>query len=230
MKRTPALLLSSMVTLVACTTPGARPDRPVTAAERGTLAMEVVAWSAATGPRPLVPGSELRSSDRFAITVLASKPLFLYIAQRSASGAPAILLPAGDAQPPRAEPDRPLRLPDDEKQGFQLGGKSADETLLVLASTRQLAPGRATQLLSTRADRPEPLRSGGATASREVAAAGGPGREGSDDTTAVREPPPILGDQRGPNSREAPRAQGRVHSELDNEGLALLSFPLRREP
>jgi hypothetical protein len=220
------LLLSSLAALVACASPGTRPDPSVTEAARGSLAMEVVAWSPATGPRPLIPGSALRSSDRFSITVVSSQPLFLYIGQRPAGGAPSILLPARGAQAPRTEPERPLRLPGDERQGFQLDGQAADETLYVLASTRQLDPDRATRLLSERAAAEAPL------ATREGAPAGSSRRSSEDDSTLLREPPPTLGDTRRGPSRDASETpeSGRVRSQVGDDGLALLSFPLHHEP
>ena len=228
MKRVPLLMLSSLSALIACTSPGPRPDPTVKEAARGSLVMEVVASSPATGPRPLIPGSTLRSSDSFAITVVASQTLFLYVGQSSSNSPPTLLLPSGSSLPPRAMPDLPLRLPNDEKQGFQLDGKAADQTLYVLASAQALDPARAAQLLSERADRPEPARS----LSGEAEPVSSTGRK-SDDTVLLRQPPPTLGDtKRGLDDRKPAErcAGGRVRSQLGDDGLALLCFPLRHEP
>lgn len=229
MRRATALLVSSLAALLACTTPGPRPDPTAREAARGSLTLEVVASSPATGPRPLIPGSALRSGDSFSITVVASQPLFLYIGQSASGGTPTILLPSGTSQPPRVQPDLPLHLPDDTKQGFQLDGKSSDQTLYVLASTQALDPMRAAQLLSERADKPEPLRSVSPAASREAE----PTRHTGDDTISLRQPPPTLGDtKRGlDDNRQLEKcAGGRVRSQIGDDGLALLCFPLRHAP
>lgn len=99
----------------------------------------------------LLPGSTLRSGDRFALAVTSSRPVFVYVGQRPAVGPVELIYPPADRQVPSADNRRTLQLPS-QGQWFQLDEKVGDEVLYVLATTQRLDVGAAKQQLLSRTD------------------------------------------------------------------------------
>jgi hypothetical protein len=142
----------------AQTTPAVQKDAA------GVVSVSVQAVGADSDLHALLPGSTLRSGERFAVAVSSSRPVFVYVGQRAAVGPVELIYPPSDPQIPSADPSRMLQLPAGG-QWFQLDEKVGDETLYVLASTQRLDVSAARQQLLSRTE---------------------------SDVVRTREPPPVL--------------------------------------
>ncbi len=95
----------------------------------------------------VMPGASLPSGTEFAVRVEVEQPAFLYLGQRSAGSALALLY-SPDA-PVRAEPSQPAQLPA-TGQWFRLDDHAGEEALFVLLSEKPQDHDTAKQLLGER--------------------------------------------------------------------------------